>query len=157
MNIRRVSLVSVSALLAACSPDAPPKGKSGAAAATSVFTVKSILAERSGANLHLTLMVQVKNPGAAALTLTPPGVRLLAGAKAVEPFIAPGLEPAVIPAGGEAEGATHWWVGEGDLSGPLVLEIGGVRAEVKNGSAFALDSLPEKRAVALSFPDWKMR
>lgn len=157
MKIRRVSLFFGSALLTACGPDAPSKGKPGAAAATSGGMVKSILAERSGNNLHLTLTAQVKNSGAGPLTLAPPAVQLWAGAKAMEPFIAPGLEPAVIPAGGEMEGATHWWVSAGDLSGGLTLEMGGQRVEVKSGSPFALDLLPERKAVSLSFPDWKIR
>lgn len=147
-----------SLLLAGCKPPASPSGSGSPATKTnSTFTVTGLLAERAGDHLHTKVTVRVRNPGTAALSLSPPAVQLLAGTKPVEPFIAPGLEPAVIPAGGEAEAATHWWVAAGDLSGALTLEIGGARTEVKSGSAFALDALPEKRAVALSFPDWKVQ
>jgi hypothetical protein len=106
--------------------------------------------------VHLTLAAQVMNPGAAPLTLAPPAVQLFAGSKPVEPFIAPGLEPAVIPPGGEAVAATHWWLSAADLSGALTLEVSGSRAEVKSAAAFALDVLPENKPVSLAFPDWKL-
>jgi sarcosine oxidase gamma subunit len=144
-------LLAVSAL-SACGPaPAPGGGKSKA----SSFAVRYLTAERTGDHLHLTIAAQVKNPGAAALTLTPPAVQLFAETKAVPPFLAPGLEPAVIPPGGEAEAVTHWWLAAADLSGALTLEISGARAEVKSTAAFALDLLPEQSPVLLSFPDWK--
>jgi hypothetical protein len=151
-----VSLAFAALLYSACGPAAPPGKKTGTTVPASTFTVKSLTAERSGPHVHLTIAAQVKNPGPAALTLTPPAAQLFAGAKSVEPFIAPGLEPAVIPAGGEAEASTHWWLSTADVAGPLTLDIAGARAEVKSPSAFALDLLPENRPVALSFPDWKL-
>lgn len=123
--------------------------------AASNFTVKSLTAERTGDHLHLTITAQVKNPGAGALTLGPPAVQLFAGTNPVEPFIAPGLEPAVIPAGSEAEATTHWWLAAADASGVLTLGISGARAEVKSASPFALDQLPENRPAVISLPDWK--
>jgi chromate transport protein ChrA len=135
---------------------ASPSASGGTAPVTaSAFAVKSLTAERADDHLHLTITAQVKNPGATALTLAPPAVQLYAGTMAVEPFIAPGLEPAVIPPGGEAEAVTHWWLAAADLSGALTLEISGASAEVKSTAAFALDLLPEQSPVLLSFPDWK--
>jgi len=131
-------------------------GEKSTPVAAANFTVKSLIAERTGDHLHLTLTAQVKNLGTAALTLAPPAMQLFAGTKPVEPFIAPGLEPTVIPAGGGAEAATHWWLTAADLSGAMTLEIRGARAEVKSASPFALDRLPENRPAAISFPDWKL-
>jgi hypothetical protein len=151
-----IRLLPVAGLLCGCKPASPAGNGKATTVSASTFTVKSLTAERSGPHVHLTIAALVKNPGATALTLTPPAAQLFAGAKSVEPFIAPGLEPAVIPAGGEAEVATHWWLAAGDLSGALTLDIAGARAEVKSAAAFALDLLPENRPVALSFPDWKL-
>ena len=149
-------VLCAAAVLVSCKP-APAPGGGKAAVSASTFTVKSLTAERSGDHLHLTLTAQVKNPGAEVLTLSAAAVKLMtADGRAVEPFIAPGLEPAVIAPGSEAEAATHWWLAAADLAGALTFDISGARAEVKSAAAFALDLLPESRPVALSFPDWKL-
>ena len=156
----RAALTALAAafLLPACKP-APSGGGGGESIVVTVstFVVKSIVARRSAGHLHLMLSAQVKNTGGAALTLAPPAAQLLAGTRAVERFIAPGLEPAVIPAGGEGDAEMHWWLEAQDLSGSLTVEIGGSRAEIKTAAGFALDLLPEGRAVSLAFPDWKVR
>jgi chromate transporter len=141
--------------LGLAAPPASP-GTRSATVTAATFTVRSLTAERTGDHLHLTVTALVKNRGTTALAAAPPEVQLFAGTKAVEPFIAPGLEPRVITAGGEDEAATHWWLTAADLGGALTLEISGARAEVKSASSFALDLLPENRPAALSFPDWKL-
>ncbi len=141
--------------LVACRPSPPAGGGKSAPVAGSTFTVNSLTAERSGDHVRLTITSQVKNPGTTPLTLAPPAARLFAGTTAVEPFIAPGLDPPVISAGGESEAATHWWLSAADLRDALTLEITGARAEVKSTTAFALDLLPEQKPVPLPFPDWK--
>ena len=149
-------LFVVVGLLAGCKPSPPSGGGKSAPVATATFTVKSLTAERAGDHLHLTLTTQVKNPAASALTLAPPAVQLLANGKAVEPFIAPGLEPVVLAPGAEAEAALHWWLAAAELSGALTLEIAGSRVVVKSAGAFALELLPDKQPVSLAFPNWKI-
>ena len=141
---------------AGCKPSPPSGGGKSATVAASTFTVKSLTAERAGDHLHLTLTTQVNNPAASALTLAPPAVQLLANDKAVEPFIAPGLEPIALAPGAETEAALHYWLTAADLSSALTLEIAGARAEVKSAGAFALELLPDKQPVSLAFPNWKI-
>ena len=148
-------LIAALGLLAGCKPSPPSAGGKSATVATATFTVKSLTAERAGDHLHLTLTAQVKNPGATALTLAPPAVQLLANGKAVEPFIAPGLELVVLAPVAETEAALHWWLSAAEVNGALTLEIAGARVEVKSAAVFALDALPENTPVPLSFPNWK--
>ena len=148
-------LFVVVGLLAGCKPSPPSGGGKSAPVATATFTMKSLTAERAGGHLHLTLTAQVKNPGSAALTLAPPTVQLLANGTAAEPFISPGLEPAVLAPGAEMETALHWWLAAEEVTGALTLDIAGARAEVKSAGTFALDLLPERQPVPLTFPNWK--
>jgi hypothetical protein len=142
----------VAMLLAACGNE--PTGPTGPTSAP--FTVTDVTAERSGAHLHLTVNVRVKNSGPAPLTLGPPAAQLwIAGARTAPPFIAPGLEPGVISPGAENDAATHWWLAANDLSGSLELEISGARQLVKSPGVFPADALDERKPAPLSWPDWK--
>lgn len=159
MKAALLSLCGVAVLLApACKPS-PGGGGSGepSAVAGSSSVVKSVAARRVADHVHLMLSLRVKNPDSTAFALTPPAVRVWAGRREVEPFVAPGLEPPVISPGGEAEVETHWWLAASDLSGGITLEMNSSRTEIKSAAAFALDLLPEGGTVSLSFPDWKVR
>ncbi len=152
MKILAVSVVLIAAV-SACRRE-PAAGSGGLIRTT--FTIRAVAAERSGDHLHLTVTVRAKNAGSIPLALAPPAAQLWIGSdKPAAPFIAPGLEPALVAPGGEAEGATHWWLAASDLSGPLELEIAGVRQPVKSTEPFAFNSLPENRPSALQFPQWK--
>lgn len=147
------SFLSAAVLLAGCGKKPPAPS---AAAAPSTFTIRAVTAERSGDHLHLTVAVLVKNPGSSPLTLTPPAAQLWIGKeKPAGPFIAPGLESAVIAAGAESEAASHWWLAASDLSGSLELEIAGTSQIVKSTGDFVLDSLAEGQSAPLAFPRWK--
>ena len=119
------------------------------AAVPSAFKVHSLTAVRSGDHLHVTVTVEVRNTGTRPLVLTPPIAQLWIGKdKPAAPFIAPGLEPAVIAPGTASEAATHWWLAVTDLAGSLELEINAVRQPIHAGTV-SLDSLPENVPVIL--------
>jgi hypothetical protein len=139
--------------LAACRRESPAPSS---AAAPSTFAIRGVTAERVGDHLRLTVTALVKNPGPAPLTLAPPAAQLWIGNdKLAAPFIAPGLDPAVIAPGTESEAATHWWLAASDLTGSLELEVAGLRQPVKSVDAFAIEALTESKNVPLSFPRWQ--
>ncbi len=152
MKLLAVSAVLLAAL-SACRRE-PAAGSGGLIRST--FTIRAVAAERAGDHLHLTVTVRAKNAGSIPLALAPPAAQLWIGSdKPAAPFIAPGSEPELVAPGGEAEAATHWWLAASDLSGPLELEIAGVRQPVKSAEAFAIKALPESKSVTLSFPLWQ--
>lgn len=119
-------------------------------------TITSLVAERSGDHLHLTVTALVKNPGPGPLTLAPPAAQLWIGKdKPAAPFIAAGLAPAVVASGAESEAATHWWLAAVDLRGSLEMEIAGAKLVVKEAGDFSVNSLAEGEAAALHWPNWR--
>jgi hypothetical protein len=138
MKAGAVSLLAV--MLTGCSRMPEGTHHSG----TSAFSLTHVSAQRSGDHVHLSVTVKVKNSGREPLTLTPPAVQLWMGKdRAAAPFIAPGLEPAVIAPGVEAEAATHWWLAASEWPGPLELEVNGGRETVKSGGGISINALAE--------------
>lgn len=143
-------------LFAGCGKNPSPAPGGSIASAPSNFTVRAVTAQRSGDHIHLTVTVHINNPGNNPLTQTPPAVQLWIGKdKPAAPFIAPGLEPAVIAPGAASDAATHWWLAGSDLSGSLELEIAGARQTVKTVGTFTLNSLVESIPEPLAFPVWR--
>ena len=154
MKLFAVSVVLIAAL-SACRRE-PAAGSGGPIRST--FTIRNVAAERSGDHLHLTVGVRVRNSGSIPLALSPPAAQLwIGGDKPAAPFIAPGLEPVLVAPSGEADAATHWWLAATDLSGPLELEIAGVRQLVKSAGAFPLNSLSDSQPAALVWPEWQVK
>lgn len=123
--MRKLPSLLLLLLLSGCRKDqpAPAPGTTGAA-------VKVAECVREENHRRLRLVVPLANTGATPLTTGPPVVQLLAGEQPVPPFIAPGLEPAVIAPGQTAEVETHWWLPEDQAGASLTLVANGTRHPV---------------------------
>lgn len=117
-------LAAVSVLAGACRRESP-----GAAKTSTAFTITGLTAEPAGDHAHVIITVKATGPASGPVTLAPPACRLwTSSGEEVPPFIAPGLEPAILTPGVETEAATHWWLRAKDLKNTLELEINGTRA-----------------------------
>lgn len=113
--------------------------------------------ERDYGNARLDLLVRVSNPGAHPLLMSPPKVRLLAGAQAereVPPFFLPVERPPEVAAGGTSEAKLRYWLEAKDVEGPLVLEVDGVREPVKDATPFDLKALENGKARPVTGVAW---
>lgn len=101
--------------------------------------------ERDFGNARLDVELRYRNDSPRPLILAPPDARLLAGEAEVPPFVLPAEKLVEAGAGTTQEVRLRYWLEKKHLEGPLVLEIRGAKAEVKNARPLALDTLENRK------------
>jgi hypothetical protein len=116
------------------------------APAESALSILRCTLERDFGNARLDIELRCANPSPRPLLLTSPDVRLLDAEGGEIPFfILPASPVPQIPARASGDARLRFWLEKKHLTGPLNLEIRGVRAAVKGPAPLDLETLENRK------------